>query len=59
VTFLTLQTADVVYCYTVSGTGFDLVVILFVNAVELVAFTIFGVELYFGSTVTVNTPAHA
>ncbi len=59
-TLLALQSTNIVNSYTVSGSCFDLLVVLFVNAVELVAFfAVFAAEVNFSGTVTVNTPAHA
>jgi hypothetical protein len=60
VTFLALQSTDIINSYTVSFSFFDLFVVLLVNAIELVAvFAVLTAEVHFSGTVTVDTPAHA
>ena len=57
-TFLTFQSTDIFYSYTVHFARFDIVMEFFVNAIETVACTV-CIEINFGFAVTVDTPAHA
>ncbi len=59
VAFLALQATDISNSYTVSCTGFDLVVVFLVNAIEFVSFAFIVVELNFCFAVTVHAPSHA
>ena len=58
--FLALCTANLFNGYTIHFTGFDIVVKLFVDAVEFVTLTrFFVIKINFRFSVTVDTPAHA
>ena len=57
VTFLALQSTDILDGDTIHFTGLYIIMKLLVNAVELISGTV-CIEVYFRFTVTVNTPSH-
>ena len=60
VTFLAFKPPDIIYSYAIPFPGFDLVVISFVDAVELVARSTCRVnKVHFRFAVTVHAPTHA
>ena len=59
VTFLTFQTTNIFYSNAIHFTGPEIVMELFVNAVELITSAVAVIESDFGFAVAVDTPTHA